>query len=547
MLESAEKESENVQENTPHQMFEYESTEDFQIRLAKLEYIKSVGVEPYPHKFFASTTFQEVIEKYEGQDIGDSEKAAAGDSPEVSVSGRLVLFRAMGKNAFAQIQAENFRMQIMINRDLSRVTGYNPTGEESQEHPKSGLKFIEKKVDLGDIIGIKGHLFHTQKGELTLYAKEATLLCKSLLPLPDKHSGLVDKEVRYRKRWLDLISCPDVYNTFYLRSKIVRLVRNCCEEENFMEVETPIVQNNYGGANADPFITQVNALNKQEMFLRISLEINLKKLLVGGIPRLFEIGKVFRNEGIDRTHNPEFTMLEAYASYWDYNDMMRFQEKIFSTIAKELYGTEKVPFVSQDGQEIVLNFTAPWPRLTMKGSIKKYAEIDVDTLNDKELKKLVLEKCDIDPKTVVHSTRGMLIANLFEDLVEEHLIQPVHIIDHPIETTPLCKTHRSPDGTAGEIVERFESFIMGSEVSNAYSELNDPIKQKELLENQVDRKALGDEETHPLDEEFIESICQGMPPSGGIGIGIDRLVMLFTNQHTIREVIYFPLMKPKGS
>ncbi len=543
MLESAEKKSKEMQEK----MFEYESTEDFQTRLAKLEYIKSVGVEPYPHKFFVSHTFQEIIEKYEGKEIGDSEKASSGDTPEVSISGRLVLFRAMGKNAFAQIQSENFRMQIMLNRDQSKVTGYEPPSEDSPEHPKSGLKFIEKKVDLGDIIGIKGHLFYTHKGELTLYAKEITLLCKSLLPLPDKHSGLVDKEVRYRKRWLDLISSPDVYNTFFLRSKIVRLVRSCCEEENFLEVETPIIQNIYGGANADPFVTHLNALNKQEMFLRIALEISLKKLLVGGIPRLFEIGKVFRNEGIDRTHNPEFTMLEAYASYWDYNDMMRFQEKIFSTIAKELFGTEKVPYASADGQEITLDFTSPWPRLTMKESIIKHASIDVDKLSDKELKKLVLEKCSIDPKTVIHSTRGMLIANIFEHFVEEHLIQPVHIIDHPIETTPLCKTHRKPDGSPGEIVERFESFIMGSEMSNAYSELNDPIKQKELLENQVDRKELGDQETHPLDEEFIESICQGMPPAGGIGIGIDRLVMLFTNQHTIREVIYFPLMKPKGS
>lgn len=533
-----------TQESEKMKMFEYEETEEYQNRLSKLEYIRSIGMEPYPHKFFVSHSYQEIIDKYDGKEIGDSAVAEKGESPEVSISGRLVLFRAMGKNAFAQIQAENFRFQIMINRDNSQVLGFHPP--EGEEHPKSGLKFIEKKVDLGDIIGVKGHLFHTGKGELTLYAKEVTLLCKSLLPLPDKHSGLADKEVRYRKRWLDLISSPEVFNTFYLRSKIVRIVRDCCEEENFLEVETPILQNIYGGANAKPFITHLNALDKQQMYMRIALEIGLKKLLVGGIPRLFELSKVFRNEGIDRSHNPEFTMLEAYASFWDYHDMMRFQEKIFSRIAKELFGSDQVPFTSQDGKEIILNFSSPWPRLTMKESIKKYADIDVDRLEDREMKKIIIEKGNVDPKEVLHATRGLLIAHLFECFVEEHLIQPVHIIDHPIETTPLCKTHRNPDDTSETIVERFESFILGYEFSNAYSELNDPILQKELLVDQVKRRELGDDEAHPLDEEFIEAICQGMPPAGGIGIGIDRLVMLFTNQHTIREVVYFPMMKPKG-
>ena len=537
--------SEENQKPAPeYKMFEYEKTEDYQNRLSKLEYIQSIGIDPYPHKFFISHTYQEIIEKYEGKEIGDSEAAQKGETPEVSISGRLVLFRGMGKNAFAQIQSENFRLQVMINRDDSKVKGFSP--KEGQEHPQTGLKFIEKKIDLGDIIGFKGHLFHTHKGELTLYAKEVTVLCKSLLPLPDKHSGLVDKEVRYRKRWLDLISAPEVFNTFYLRSKIVRIVRECCDEENFLEVETPILQNIYGGANAHPFITHLNALDKQQMYLRIALEIGLKKLLVGGIPRLFELGKVFRNEGIDRTHNPEFTMLEAYAAYWDYHDMMRFQEKIFSRIANELFGTEKVPFTTQQGEELILDFTSPWPRLTMKESIKKYADIDVDKLEDREIKKVLIEKAKVDPKEILHATRGLLIAQLFENFVEEHLVQPVHIIDHPIETTPLCKSHRDPDGTPEEIVERFESFIMGNEMSNAYSELNDPLVQKRLLEDQVKRRELGDDEAHPLDEEFIEAICQGMPPAGGIGIGIDRLVMLFTNQHTIREVVYFPLMKPKS-
>lgn len=526
-------------------MFEYEKTEDYQIRLSKLDYIRSMGINPYPHKFLVTHSLQEVIDQFESKQIGDSEKAESGQTPEISISGRLVLFRAMGKNAFAHLQGENFRIQVMINRDCSQVTGFKPISDH-QDHPQNGLKFIEKKVDLGDIIGVKGHLFHTHKGELTLYAKEVTILCKSLLPLPDKHSGLVDTEIRYRKRWLDLISNPEVFNTFYLRSKIVKLVRKCCDDEGFLEVETPILQNIYGGANAHPFITHLNALNHQQMYLRIALEIGLKKLLVGGIPRLFELGKVFRNEGIDRSHNPEFTMLEAYAAHWDYHDMMRFQEKIFSTIAKELFGTEQVPYVTSEGQEITLNFTSPWPRLTMKESIKKYGQIDVNQHSDQELKKILIEKGGVSPKELEHATRGLLIAHAFETFVEHHLIQPVHIIDHPIETTPLCKSHRYPDKYPEIIVERFESFILGCEMSNAYSELNDPLVQKELLEDQVRRREKGDDEAHPLDEEFIESICQGMPPAGGIGIGIDRLVMLFTNQHSIREVVYFPLMKPKS-
>ncbi len=528
-------------------MFDYEETEDFKIRESKLAFLRGIGINPYPHKYFVSHSLEELIRNYEGTDIGDSESALQGKTPEVSVSGRLVLFRAMGKNAFGHLQSENFRLQVMFNRDATRVIGFTPN-PENPESPSNGLKLIEKKMDLGDILGVKGHLFFTGKGELTLFAKEVTLLCKTLLPLPDKHSGLVDKEVRYRKRWLDLIANPDVFNTFYLRSKIVSLVRRCCEEEGFLEVETPIIQNIYGGAEARPFTTTLNALDGQKMFLRIALEINLKKLLVGGISRLFEIGKVFRNEGIDKTHNPEFTMLEAYAAHWDYRDMMRFQEKIFSTIARELFGREEIPYVTKEGKEILLNFTSPWPRLTMKESLQKYAGIETDLLSDEELKRLAIEKGKMDPKELQHRSRGLLVAALFECFVEEHLIQPVHIIDHPIETTPLCKVHRDPSQSKKEIlVERFESFVLGCEVSNAYSELNDPEMQKKLLEEQVLRRERGDEEAHPLDEEFLEAVYQGMPPAGGIGIGIDRLVMLFTNRFYIREVLYFPMMKPKGT
>ena len=340
------------------------------------------------------------------------------------------------------------------------------------------------------------------------------------------------------------IAHPDVVQTFKTRSRILQLIRRYFEQHEFMEVETPVLQNVYGGAQAKPFVTQLNAL-ELEMFLRISLELPLKKLIVGGLLKVYEIGKVFRNEGIDRTHNPEFTMLEAYAAYWDYNDMMEFTENLFEGIAKQLYGTTILTFKSEeDGSEKTIDLKAPWTRLSMKDSINLYAKIDVDSLNDDQLRKILLDKGTLDPKDVKSATRGSLIAFLFEEFVEEHLIQPHHIIDHPIETTPLCKLHRDPKLRQDHFVERFETFILGSEFCNSYTELNDPILQRKLLVDQAHKRAAGDEEASPLDEEFIEAICQGMPPTGGLGIGVDRLVMLFTRVHSIRDVLFFPVMRP---
>lgn len=518
---------------------DYHQYEEFQNRLSKLQEIEKLDILPYPHKFTPDSKAKLLEDTYATQDIGDSDAGASGSTKEVTVAGRLVLFRAMGKNAFAHIQDDTGRIQIMFNRDLTKVKDLQEDSETTS------MKFIEKKLDLGDIIGVQGHLFKTHKGELTLFAKSVTLLCKTLLPLPDKHSGLTDKELRYRKRWLDLISSHEVFQTFKTRSSIIRFTREFLQQEGYMEVETPILQNIYGGAEARPFITKINALN-QEMFLRISLEISLKKLIIGGYDKVFELGKVFRNEGLDKTHNPEFTMLELYGAYLDYNDMMSLTERLFSGIAMKLFGTTKIgKRIDKHGNEQEIDLKTPWKRITMKDSIKEYGHLDVEKLSDEEIKTYLLEKTDADPNKVNKAPRGILIACLFEELVEKHLIQPHHIIDHPIETTPLCKLHRNPKERNERIVERFETFILGFEFCNAYSELNDPILQRELLEEQALKKSKGDEEAHPMDEEFIEAICQGMPPTGGLGVGIDRMVMLFTGEASIRDILFFPIMRPE--
>lgn len=516
----------------------YHQHEEFQNRTQKLAEIRELGVEPYPHKFTPTHRSLELHKLYDQKEIGHSDDAIAGTTPKAAVAGRLVLFRSMGKNAFAHIQDSEGRVQVMFTRDQTVVEGFTPT------EALSSLKFIEKKIDLGDIIGVEGYLFHTQKGELTLFATKVTLLTKTLLPLADKHAGLHDKELRYRKRWLDLISNEDVRHTFKKRSEIFKLIRTYLNKHEFMEVETPVLQSIYGGAEARPFTTQLNAMN-QDMFLRISLEIPLKKLIIGGMERVFEIGRVFRNEGIDRNHNPEFTLMEAYASYWDYNDMMKFVEELFEYLALSLYGTTKLKInLSEKEDDVVeIDVKAPWPRMSMKDALKTYAGYDVDTLSDDAIRKLLREDGHVDMAKINQMSRGLLIGALFGTKAEKFLVQPHHIIDHPSETTPLCKWHRNPELRSG-FVERFESFILGQEMCNAYSELNDPQLQRELLEYQSARRDAGDEEASPFDEEFVEAICQGLPPTGGVGIGLDRLVMLMTNSHTIRDVLFFPWMKP---
>lgn len=537
-----EKTQQNV--STTESQPEYHSHEEFQLRSQKLADIRKLGVDPYPHKFNPTHTAEGLHNEFGPANIGHSEDAGAGTTPAVTVAGRLVLFRSMGKNAFGHIQDDTGRIQVMFNKEVTKIAGYKgPTGDEPEA--LTPMKFIEKKIDLGDIIGIEGNIFHTNKGELTIFAHTVTLLCKTLLPLADKHAGLADKELRYRKRWLDLITNLDVAKSFRTRSHILRLIRDYFEKQDFLEVETPVLQSIYGGAEARPFLTKLNALD-QEMFMRISLEIPLKKLIVGGMNRVYEIGRVFRNEGIDRTHNPEFTMVEAYAAYWDYNDMMRFVENLFEKLALELNGTTKLTITNPEDPEappVELDLKAPWKRMTMKESISIYGKMHVDDMSDEQIRTLLKESGHVDLKKLASLSRGLLIAALFEVYVEPHLIQPHHITDHPIETTPLCKPHRNTKQREEGLVERFESFILCREMCNAYSELNDPEVQRRLLVNQAKRRDAGDEEASPLDEEFLEAICQGMPPTGGVGIGIDRLVMILTNTHTIRDVLFFPWMK----
>lgn len=514
---------------------EYHKQEAFLTRKAKLEEILEMGIDPYPAKFEPTNGVGAINAKYEGEAVGTFEEAQEGKSDKASIAGRIVLFRPMGTNIFGHLLDETDRIQILINKDHTIVKGL-----PSDQSP---MKFIEKKLDLGDIIGVEGHLFRTQKGELTLFAKEVTLLCKSLLPLPDKHKGIVDKGMRYRKRWLDLIAHTEVGEQLRLRSRLISLIRKYYADHGFLEVETPILQNIYGGAAAKPFVTHHNALS-QDMYLRIALEIALKKLVVGGINRVYEIGKVFRNEGIDRTHNPEFTMLEAYAAYWDYNDVMIFTENLYEMLALEIYGTTNLgKREDKKGNIHEIDVKAPWIRMTMKEAVKFYGKIDIDSLSDEQIKEKLHKR--IDPEKIIDAKRGNLIALMFEEYAEEHLIQPHHITDHPIETTPLCKLHRDPAMRKERLVERFESFILGMECCNAYTELNDPILQRALLEEQAMMKDAGNDEANPMDEEFIEAICQGMPPTGGLGIGIDRLCMLFTGVHSIRDVLFFPVMRPE--
>lgn len=520
---------------------DYHSHEEYQNREKKLKELKELGIDPFPHTYKPSDESEVLHKKYENNEIGSSESAGEGKTDKVKVAGRIVLFRSMGKNAFVQLQDGSGRIQIMFNRELTQLDNYEAN---STEDPLSDFKVLEKKLDLGDIIGVEGHLFRTQKGELTVFAKNVTILCKTLLPLAEKHAGLHDKETRYRKRWLDLISNTEVKQTFLTRSRILSILRQYCADLSFIEVETPVLQSIYGGAEARPFVTRLNALD-QEMFMRISPEISLKKLIIGGLDRVFEIAKCFRNEGIDRTHNPEFTMIEAYAAYWDYKDMMVFVENLYEKIAMELFGSTKFMFSRGEGlEEVEIDVKAPWIRLSMKDSLKKYANLDVDALSDHEMKKMLLESNHMSSEKLINLSRGLLIAALFEVFVEPSLIQPHHIIDHPVETTVLCKRHRDPISFKEGLIERFESFILGGEICNAYSELNDPVFQRSLFEKQQERRDSGDEEASPLDEEFLEAICQGMPPAAGVGIGIDRLVMLFTKSHSIRDVLFFPWMKP---
>jgi len=479
------------------------------IRLEKLEKLVKKGINPYPAK-------------YSREPIDDVCRKKIGTS--VQIAGRIMALRGHGKMSFVDLVDGSGRIQVGFK--------FDELGEEKYS--------LLELLDLGDYLGVKGELFKTQAGELTVLAKDFTVLTKSLLSLPSTWYGLKDVEERYRKRYLDLLMNPGVKKVFETRTKIIAAIRQFLNERGFLEVETPTLQPLYGGANARPFNTHHNTLDL-ELYLKISDELYLKRLLIGGFDKVYEIDKDFRNEGMDKNHNPEFTMMECYWAYADYNDMMKLTEEMCEFVARKVVGETKITY---QGQEIELK--APWKRITMKDALKEYEDIDVDKLSDKELleeiKKhnLVYEGEPTLTGVAKSFKRGIAIATLFE-IVEPKLIEPTFITDFPKETTALCKQKAG----SPEIIERFEPYICGREIGNAYSELNNPLVQKEFFQEQVEAKKSGDEEAHPMDEDFLEALEYGMPPTGGLGIGVDRIVMFLTDQSTIRDVILFPTMRPE--
>jgi len=435
----------------------------------------------------------------------------------VKIAGRVMSIRDLGKIAFAVLQDGDGKIQITL---------------QEKSTPKKIREFFKKYIDAGDFVGVEGTIFRTKRGELSVLVKKLDILAKSILPLPEKWAGLKDKEERYRKRYLDLMMSPEVKGVFIKRQEVLNMVRNSLVGQGFQEVETPLLQPLYGGAEAQPFITKLNALD-MTLYMSISPEIYLKKLLVGGIDKVFTICKNFRNEGIDRNHNPEFTMMEAYAAYWDYNDIRKMTEKLIENLAKKITGRTNVIY---QGKEI--DFKAPYKIMRIEEAIKKY--VNVDPCDAKALKKEA-------QKLGFSGTREEIIQFLFDKKVEPNLIQPTFIIDYPKAICPLTKEHR----VNSEEVERFELFVNGTELANAYSELNDPLEQEKRLKEQIkNREKSGKFKAHleanELDEDFVNAMRHGMPPAGGIGIGIDRLVMFLTNSASIRDVILFPFMKPEG-
>ncbi|MBN1275660.1 lysine--tRNA ligase [Candidatus Woesearchaeota archaeon] len=468
------------------------------------------GINPYPYRFQKKHDAAAIKETYKGLKPEEATKDVA------SIAGRIMTMRIMGKASFCTIQDQTGTQQLYVTRDALGEEGYG--------------RF--KKLDLGDIIGAEGTVFSTRTGEVTVHAKKVVLLCKSLRPLPEKHHGLKDTELRYRQRYVDLIVNPEVRETFIKRSKIIQSMKRTLEKHGFLEVETPTLQPIYGGANARPFTTHHHALDVQ-LYLRISNELYLKRLLVGGYERVYEFVKDFRNEGIDRTHNPEFTQVEWYQAYADYNDGMALVEEVISTAAKDVLGTTNIAF-----QGTKIDLSPPWRRLSVADAVKRHAGIDVKASSREDL----LDYCDKHGIAYDASSWGMLVMAVFEASCEDKLVQPTFVMDYPVESTPLAKPHRSGDE---RFVERFELYINGWELGNAYSELNDPVVQRRLLEEQVERGRAGEDETHPMDDDFVAAIEYGMPPTSGVGIGVDRLVMLLTDNASIRDVILFPTMKPQ--
>jgi len=497
-------------EQDERKMIESEAEENKLIseRKRKLGDIKNLGIDPYPYRYQVDSNALKVAQEFQGLSDGDK------SDQERSLAGRIMSWRAMGKAIFCHIQDQSGQIQVYLRQDT--------IGDE--------LFNLTKLLDIGDFIGVKGKVFKTKKGEVSIFADAFELLSKSVRPLPEKFHGLKDPEIRYRKRYLDLIMNPDVKEIFIKRAKIYKAIRQFLDERDYIEVQTPILQTQYGGANARPFVTNINAWN-MPMYLRIAYELHLKRLTVGGLERVYDLSSCFRNEGVDKTHNPEFAMMEIQTAWEDYNYTMELVEQLWEAVAIQVNGSTVIDY---NGTKI--DFKAPWKRQTMKDALKEHAGIEVDGMSDEDMQKKLS-----DLKVECPDKRGLMIAALFEELVEDKLIQPVHITDHPVETCPLAKLHRDDKA----LIERVESFANGWELGNYYSELVDPEIQKEHFKEQVERGRGGDDEAHPMDEDYIKALEYGLPPNAGIGIGIERMVMLMTGSDSIRKAILFPTMKPK--
>ena len=478
-------------------------------RREKLKALIDMGKNPYEIEKYNRTNFSaditENFEEYEGK--------------TVSIAGRLMAKRGHGKVCFVDIQDSKGRIQSFLKLDN--------LGESYEE---------VKLLDLGDIVGIEGEVFKTQMGEISVRAYKFSILCKSLQILPEKFHGLTDIELRYRQRYVDLIVNPEIKETFLKRNKIIKGIREYLDDRGYLEVETPILSIIAGGGEARPFTTHHNTLDI-DMNMRIANELYLKRLVVGGFDKVYEMGKMFRNEGMDQTHNPEFTSIEIYSAYEDYNDMMELTENLIAEVCKKVNGTTKITY---NGKEIDL--TPPFKRMTMVDAIKEYAKIDMDKVTTDEEAQKIAKEHNIELEAA-KSTKGHIVQELFEKYCEEHLIQPTFIIKHPVEVSPLAK--RDPKNK--DYTQRFELFIDTNEFANAFSELNDPIDQRERFEKQVENRKKGNDEAHPMDEDFLNAIEVGLPPTGGLGIGVDRLVMLLTGNISIRDIILFPTMKPLSS
>ena len=483
-------------------------SEQAQIRRDKLAALRAEGRDPYAqtkYDFNAdSATIKGDYEGYEGK--------------VVRVAGRLMSKRGQGKVMFCDLQDSTGRIQLFVKID--------EMGEEEY------ARF--KKNDIGDIVGAEGEVFKTKTGEISIRTSSITLLSKALLPLPEKYHGLTDKEARFRQRYVDLMVNPEVKKNFVIRSKFIKHMRNYLDNMGYIEVETPVLNTIAGGASARPFVTHHNTLDI-DMFMRIATELPLKRLIVGGMDRVYEIGRIFRNEGMDPKHNPEFTSVELYQAYADFHDMMDIAEGIFTTFAQEILGTYQVEWMGEQ-----VDLTPGWPRLTMVDAVKKYVGVDFGAITDDAEAVAAANAVGVELADAAEKTWGNALYACFDQKVEEHLIQPTFITMYPVEVSPLTK--KSPEDP--RLTERFEFFICRSEMGNAYSELNDPMDQRDRFQKQVEQRERGDDETEMLDEDFLTALEYGMPPTGGMGIGIDRAVMLFTNSDTIREVILFPTMKP---